>query len=138
MPLSSHVDRDSEWEAEIIALEEEASRAFVERDLERLDRLFSDQLVVNSPINRVNDKQKILELLGARIIGHVFCRLKHELVRRDGDLVIVMGSDVVQNGPTDPTLLRRVTNVWRREQQGWRLYIRHATIVGEVPADQQS
>jgi ketosteroid isomerase-like protein len=50
-------------------------------------------------------------------------------MRRDGDLVIVMGSDAVQDSPTDPILRRRVTNVWRREGNRWRLYIRHANLI---------
>jgi hypothetical protein len=130
--MHSQNDQDSDWRVEIAALENEASQAFVDRDMERLDRLFSDELVINSPINRVNDKHKVLELLRTGVIGHVFCRLQHELIRRDGNLIIVMGSDVVQNSPTEPSVLRRVTNVWRNEEQGWRLYIRHATIVGEA------
>jgi ketosteroid isomerase-like protein len=128
------VASDGDWRAEITALEHEANQAFLDHNVDRLEQLFSDDLVVNSPINRVNDKQKVLELLRNRVIGHVSCRLQPELIRRDGNLIVVMGSDVVQNTPAEPTLLRRVTNVWRNEEQGWRLYIRHATIVGEMPS----
>ena len=128
---------DGDWRAEITALEHEANQAFLDHNVDRLEQLFSDDLVVNSPINRVNDKQKVLELLKNRVIGHVSCRLQPELIRRDGNLIVVMGSDVVQNTPAEPTLLRRVTNVWRNEEQGWRLYIRHATIVGEMPSPPQ-
>src|SRR5262245_7559749 len=80
-----------DWRAEIAAVEERANAAFVNRDLEQLDHLFSDELVVNSPINRVNDKKKLLELLGSGAIGHVSSTIRHELIRRDGDLVVVMG-----------------------------------------------
>jgi len=124
-----HTPSSSDWEREIATLEDEANRAFVNRDVGRLDELFSDELLVNSPINRVNDKQKLLELLGSGVIGHVFCELRQELMRRDGDLVIVMGSDTVQDTPADPILRRRVTNVWRREGNRWRLYIRHANLI---------
>jgi len=33
--------------------------------LARLDQLFSDELIVNSAINSINDEQKVLQLLGA-------------------------------------------------------------------------
>jgi ketosteroid isomerase-like protein len=115
---------------DISVLEHEANRAFLERDLKRLDELFSDELLVNSPINRVNDKKTILELLGKGIIGHVSTTIHPEVMRQDGDVAIVMGWDEVQNAPAEPVLRRRYTNVWRKEKGRWRLYIRHATIMG--------
>jgi ketosteroid isomerase-like protein len=127
---ATQASNSEEWQQQIIALEDEAARAFLARDISRLDQLFSDQLIINSPINRVNDKRKVLELLANGVIGHVHCELRHEVFRRDGDLIIVMGSDVVRNAPGDPALLRRVTNIWRKEGDDWKLYIRHATIVG--------
>jgi ketosteroid isomerase-like protein len=119
----------TDWQAEIVAVEEAANTAFLKRDLARLDQLFSEELLFNSPINIVNDKQKLLDLLGAGVIGHVSSAFKHELVRRDGDLVIVMGSDTVKNSPTEPALRRRFTNIWRKEGDRWRLYIRHANVI---------
>jgi hypothetical protein len=53
------------WENDIQALEEEHCRAFVGRDYDRLEGLWSDNLIVNSPINRVHDKKRVLELLRA-------------------------------------------------------------------------
>jgi ketosteroid isomerase-like protein len=120
------------WQEEISALENDANDAFLKRDLQRLDELFSDELLVNSPINRVNDKKTILDLLGKGIIGHVSTTLHPETMRCDGDVAIVMGSDVVQNKPGEPPLRRRFTNVWRKEKGRWRLYVRHATIVGNA------
>jgi ketosteroid isomerase-like protein len=116
------------WEDEIAAVERDANRAFVGRDYETLDRLWAEDLVVNSPINRINDKRTILDLLRKGIVGHVLCEISPELVRRDGDLVVVMGSDRVQDKPDTPVLTRRYTNVWRKETDGWRLYLRHANI----------
>ena len=119
------------WQAEITALENEANEAFLKRDLERLDELFSDELLVNSPINRVNDKKTILELLGKGVIGHVSMTLHAETMRCDGDVAIVMGRDEVQNTPSEPVLRRRFTNVWRKEKGRWRLYIRQATVIAK-------
>jgi ketosteroid isomerase-like protein len=121
----------SDWKAEIAAVEDAANEAFLKRDIARLEELFSDELLVNSPINVVNDKRKILELLGKGIIAHVSTTVRHELMRRDGDLVVVMGSDAVKNSPQEPTLTRRFTNIWRREAGRWRLYIRHANVIAD-------
>ena len=130
-------DSDSDWQAQIAAAEHDANEAFLHRDLARLDELFSDELLVNSPINRVNDQGTILRLLGSGVIGHVESAVRQELVRRDGDLVIVMGADAVRNSPAEPTLHRRYTNIWRREGPRWRLYLRHANVIadGAPPAD---
>jgi ketosteroid isomerase-like protein len=119
------------WEKEIAAIEEEANRAFVERNYEALERLWADDMLVNSPINRINDKAKIVELLKKGVIGHVLCEIEPELVRRDGDVVIVMGADRVQDRTDTPMVNRRYTNVWRKDASGWRLYVRHANIVAE-------
>jgi len=58
--------------------------------------------------------------------------VEHEVIRRDGDLVIVMGSDVVKDTPSGPTVRRRFTNVWRKEAGRWKLFIQHANVIGEV------
>lgn len=44
-PMSFHSIDET---AEVVALDQEASRAFVARDLARLDALFSDSLLINS------------------------------------------------------------------------------------------
>jgi len=124
--------QETDWRAEIAAVEEEANEAFLRRDLEKLDQLFSDDLVVNSPINRINDKKKLFELLGSGVIGHVSSTFEHELIRRDGELVLVMGSDRVKNSASEPTLHRRFTNIWRKEDGRWRLYIRHANVIAGI------
>jgi hypothetical protein len=80
------------WQEEISALENEANDAFLKRDLQRLDELFSEELLVNSPIHRGNVKKTILDLLGKGIFGHVSTTLHPETMRCDGDVAIVMGS----------------------------------------------
>jgi ketosteroid isomerase-like protein len=117
--------------AEITALEKENCRAFVARDIGRLDQLWSDDLLVNSPINRVNDKRLVLELLQAGVIAHVFLENQIEACRIDGDIAIVMGSETVRDKPDGPTLHRRYTNVWRTEGDAWRIFIRHANLIAE-------
>jgi ketosteroid isomerase-like protein len=130
--MSSHAGEET---AEVVALDREASRAFVDRDLARLDALFSDSLLVNSPILRVNDKRTVLELLGRGVISHHSVEVEVEAVRSHGDTVVVMGAETVRDTPDSAVLRRRYTNVWRREGNTWRLFIRHANIVvGQGPA----
>jgi ketosteroid isomerase-like protein len=134
MPTHSLHARDADWQSEIAAVEQDANDAFLHRDVERLERLFSDDLLVNSPVNVVSDKKKVLDLLRSGVIGHVSSTIHHEVIRRDGDLVIVMGFDAVKNAADEPVLQRRFTNVWRREGDRWRLYVRHANVIADIAA----
>ena len=60
----------TDWEQEIRTLEEQGRIAFLLGDIPTLDRLMDDRLLVNSPLNVVNDKAKVLDLLGKGLIRH--------------------------------------------------------------------
>jgi hypothetical protein len=60
----------TDWEQEIRTLEEQGRVAFLAGDIATLDALMDDRLLVNSPLNIVNDKSKVLELLGKGLIRH--------------------------------------------------------------------
>ncbi len=126
-----------DWEREVRALEKEGRRAFIARDLGRLEVLWSDDLVVNSPINRVHDKQRVFDLLRAGTIAHSSLEGEIDLIQRYGDLVVVMGSERVTNAPDGPVIPRRFTNVWRAEDGSWRLIVRHANILPGPQAEQK-
>ena len=124
------IDSDpSDWQQEVQALEEEGRRAFLSRDTERLDALWSDNLVVNSPINRIHDKQQVLSLLRAGVIAHATLQSHVETIQRCGDLVVIMGSETLTNAPDGPTIYRRFTNMWRAEEGSWRMIACHANVI---------
>ncbi|HEU4699436.1 MAG TPA: DUF4440 domain-containing protein, partial [Gemmatimonadales bacterium] len=56
------------WEREIRALEERARVAFLAGDVATLDAMWDDRFLVNSPLEVVNDKRKVLGLLAAGVI----------------------------------------------------------------------
>jgi ketosteroid isomerase-like protein len=122
--------KQENWEEEIRNLEQESRRAFVARDMESLDRLFSDDMIVNSPIHRVHRKPQVLDLLRAGVIAHATYEGEIEAVEKCGDLAVVMGSEKLTNTPDGPLLSRRFTNVWRPEGDSWRLVVRQATVIG--------
>jgi ketosteroid isomerase-like protein len=113
---------------EITALEHAGREAFLARDIARLDAMWSDALLVNSPINRVHTKQQVLALLVAGTIAHTELDGTVERIERIGELVVVMGDERVVNAPDKPALNRRYTNLWRQEDGRWRLVVRHANI----------
>jgi ketosteroid isomerase-like protein len=125
-------DNVHSWQQEIKALENESRRAFLAQDVARLNELWSDGLVVNSPINRIHYKQQVLDLLAKGVIAHTSLEQNIELLHRHHETVIVMGSELVRNDPESAILRRRFTNLWRREGVAWRLFARHANI---IPSD---
>ena len=79
--------------------------------------------------------RKDLLVFGKGVIAHHSMELRPEVYRRDGDFVFVLGADIVQDTPESPKVLRRFTNVWRREHGAWRLFVRHANLApGGPPA----
>lgn len=125
-PNPDHTD-SADWQRQIADLQEEGRKAFQARDIARLRQIFADELIVNSPIHRVHDKNTVLDLLERGVIQHTSSVEHIEVVKRLGDLVTVMGHDVVTNPPDDRPVHRRFTNVWRAHGGTWQLLIRHAT-----------
>jgi ketosteroid isomerase-like protein len=121
------------WEQAVRAREEENRVAFLAADMATLDRLWTDDFLVNSPINVVNDKQRTLALLQAGRIRHTSMTIEIEQMARHGDVVVVMGRDRVTDPPDGAVSHRRFTNLWRLERDGWRCFARHANVFAREP-----
>lgn len=126
------------WQDDIRAHEAENCRAFLAHDFERLERLWSDDLLVNSPINRVHDKRRVLELLRAGIISHATLECHAEAMVQQEPYVVVMGNEVLTDTPGGPEVRRRYTNLWRHTGGGWQLVARHANIIGPPVAPREA
>lgn len=126
------------WREQIRALEEEARAAFLSADLSTLDRLWADDYIVNSPLQRVLDKRGVLAALESGRIRHTVFEIEIEHLSRHGDIVIVMGRDRVVDPPDDAVSTRRYTNVWQLSEGVWRSIARHANVVVREPADGRS
>jgi ketosteroid isomerase-like protein len=122
------------WEQEIRAREEAARVAFLTVDLPALDELWTDDYAVNSPLQQVLDKARLLELLRAGRIRHSAYELTIEYIGRHGDVVVVMGRDRVVDPPDGTVSTRRYTNVWQLKDGAWRSIARHAHVVAREAA----
>jgi len=121
----------ADWQRQIEELEDQSRQAFLEQDIDRLRILWSDDMVVNSPLNRVLDRNQVLDLLQRGVIRHSSFDVHIEVIRRHGDLVTVMGRDVVTDTPGAPPVQRRFTNVWCTAGGSWQLVARHAHPIGQ-------
>ncbi|HEU4698543.1 MAG TPA: nuclear transport factor 2 family protein, partial [Gemmatimonadales bacterium] len=105
---------------------ERARVAFLAGDVATLDAMWDDRFLVNSPLEVVNDKRKVLGLLAAGVIRHTTDEVTIEQVARYGDVVVVMGRDTVDGPPSHALTHRRFTNVWQLQDGAWKMIARHA------------
>jgi ketosteroid isomerase-like protein len=133
MMTAAPTDSIATWEQDIRALEEAGRVAFLAADTETLAGMWDDALLVNSPLNIINDKSKVLELLAAGRIRHTFDDVVIEQVTRYDNVVVVMGRDTVDGPPHGAIMNRRFTNIWQLQDGGWKMIARHAQIVAPKP-----
>ena len=119
----------TDWQEEIRTLEERGRIAFLAGDIPTLDAMWDNRLLVNSPLNIVNDKARVLELLGTGRIRHTTDEVEIEHIARYGDVVVVMGRDTVDGPPTNVLTHRRFTNVWQLQDGAWQMIARHAQVI---------
>jgi hypothetical protein len=82
-----------------------------------------------TPLNLVLDKRRLLDFVRAGRIRHSSCEFEIEQMFRHGDVVVVMGRDIVVDPPEGRVSNRRFTSVWQREGGAWRSIARHAHVV---------
>jgi ketosteroid isomerase-like protein len=126
--------QQSPTEITIRDLEQQESKAVLEKDTITLRKLWADDFTVNSPANRVvtGGKNTLDRPVITQADNISFTRVvEHVMVK--GDFAIVMGHEVVvpkTAGAIAPTpVKRRYTNVWTMEEGQWKLYARHASII---------
>ncbi|PWV59569.1 uncharacterized protein DUF4440 [Plasticicumulans acidivorans] len=87
---------------------------------------------MNTPNGRVLRREDVLERLARGVIAHVSDdeRLEALQRQRQGDIVVVMGCDVVVNPQSPQPVARRFTNVWQLGGASWQLIARHANAIG--------
>jgi ketosteroid isomerase-like protein len=125
-------------EVTVRALDDQERIAALKRDVPALERLWSDQFVVNAPNNQVVvGKRNVLDtFVGSGVINFSSFERQIEFTRADGDLVTIMGLETVRPTADAPAaglkagqaIQRRFTNIWRKEGDTWRLFIRHANV----------
>jgi hypothetical protein len=126
---TQHREPATDWEQEIRTLEEQGRLAFLAGDTATLDAMWDSRLLVNSPLNIVNDKAKVLDLLGKGLIRHTRDDVEIEHIARYGDVVVVMGRDTVDGPPSNTLTHRRFTNIWQLQDGAWRMIARHAQVI---------
>jgi ketosteroid isomerase-like protein len=102
-------------------------------DIAAMADLFAPDLVVHSPINKVVDRESVLtRMRNGQIAYEPNATRTIEYVGVHGDLVVVMGEEVVKPTGDAPnagqTVHRRSTDIWKAVNGAWKLVIRQATV----------
>jgi ketosteroid isomerase-like protein len=120
-------------ETEIRNLEKQEGEAFAKKDTIALLKLFSPNLVVNSPVNKVFGFADVMNMIRNRKIDVGPVEKVIEKITFVENIAIVMGHDIVTpQGAMDnagKTLTRRYTDIWMKDKNSWRLSARQATII---------
>jgi hypothetical protein len=126
-------------EQHVLALDDQERIAALKRDVAALERLWSDQFILNAPNNQVVvGKRAVLDaFVGSGVINFSSFERQIEFSRADGAFFIIMGLETVQPISDAPsaglmagqTIKRRFTNIWKNEAGTWRLFVRHANVV---------
>jgi hypothetical protein len=131
-------DRNSDEEL-VRSLDDQERTAALNRDDSALERLWSEQFILNAPNNQVVvGKRGVLDtFIRAGIINFSTFERQIEFIRADGAFVIIMGLETVQPVSDAPSaglvagheIKRRFTNIWKNEAGTWRLFVRHANVI---------
>jgi hypothetical protein len=102
---------------------------------EALLGVFSPDFRMINPSGGAVSLEELLDLLAGGNPPYSQAAYTTEWVRVLGDVVVTQGTEDVTFGGAraGQKQLRRITQVWHREGEGWRLAARHATLVTPEP-----
>jgi ketosteroid isomerase-like protein len=130
---SSATESKALAEKDVRRVNSEEVRAFLNNDSKALAGLWSDDLVVTNPLNKLVNKQQVLGMVESGFLVITSYDRQIEYLRVYGETVIVAGSETLVWGGRMPNAGRtehlRFSAVWMRNDGTWREVARHANIV---------
>lgn len=115
-------------EDEIRALEQMEVQAVLKKDTVTLLKLWDKDYVVNAPDNKINFAgRNTLDRPVLQRSRTSFSREIEHIIVRD-NVVFSMGNETVNPGGSQ-IVKRRYTNIWMKQEGGWKLMARHANVI---------
>lgn len=120
-------------EVTIRALNAEEVDAFLKKNPEAMERLWSDDMVVTNPLNKFVNKHQVLDMMRSGFLVITSYDREIEYLRFYGDTVIVAGNETVVWGGRMPiagkTQHLRFTAIWMKQGGRWQEVARHANVI---------
>ncbi len=118
---------------DIQALNNDEVQAFLRNDVEALALVWSDDLVVTNPLNKLVTKQQVLGMVSSGFLKiNSYSRKIEYSHEYNGTFVIAGTEEVIWGGRmphTGKTESLRFTAIWIKQQGRWQEVARHANIV---------
>lgn len=118
------------FEAEIRDLEQRQVQLALSGDREVLLQVFAPDFQMVNPAGAVASRDELLALLTGADRPYAAATYSTDWIRAHGDLVVTRGTEEVEFGGAraGQKQVRRITQVWERDGDAWRLVHRHATL----------
>lgn len=118
-------------------LDQALAQAVLRGDRAAAERLFGDDFIVTHPLGGTNERLQVLEMIQKGEIRYTSYKVETEHVRVWNDVAITIGRetvvpDVVGRPNRGQTVLRRYTHAWKKGPAGWRLWVRHASLLPDA------
>ena len=136
MAQSTSPSPDTQAEQQVRQASNEEVEAFLHKDPEAMGRLWSNDLVVTNPLNKLVTKQQVLGMVQSGFLVITAYERRIEYARVYGDVVILAGSETVVWGGQMPnagkTEQLRFTAIWMKQQGHFQEVARHANIIPQL------
>jgi len=121
-------------EQTIRSLEDQERNAVLKEDITALERIWSEQFIVNNPQNEISaDRNAVFDAIKRGLIRYAEFERRIEAIRFYEDIAIVMGSEKVVRksdaANSSPAINRRFTNIWKKSGAVWVMIARHANVI---------
>ena len=118
---------------EVRQLSDQEVQAMLHSDADAMARLWSDDLVVNNPLQKFVDTKQVLGLVKSGFLAFTSYERQIKYIRDYGNTVIVAGHETLVFSGKMPnagkTQHLRFTAVWMKQHGRWQEVARHADIV---------
>jgi hypothetical protein len=133
LPVSSLVFAQQSDKSVLEKLEDQEREAVLKGDTIMLSKLWSPQIVVHNPENRIVNFSQVKERIRTGKINYSSFERTIEKIEIVENIGIVMGKEVItpQGNTANPgkTVTRRFTNIWKKDGDSWKMVARQATII---------
>lgn len=116
---------------EIERLEQEEAQAVRGADVSTLQKLWADDLIVNSTANLIAGKQILLEMIRTGLLRLRTYERRPVRIVLLGELAVTTGNEVSQliANAADYKMFVSYMNVWMRRAGNWQLVARHVGMI---------
>ena len=124
-------DRTADWQKKIEEMEQSESKALRDADVSSLQRLWADDLIVNSTANLIAGKQILLGMIQQGRLKLRTHERRPVRIVRFGDVVVVTGNEVSELLGENAAfkLFTSYMNFWMKRGRRWQLFARHVGLI---------